>query len=231
MIGPWWRIAVLLPCLALGLAACSSDTESPPLEVEIFRASQKIVAQNRAARPVDRPPLRRADLDPLTGSFMEATLLRSDRLAYLYVNDRRDDPALGRIMVWRSDDNITLTTRNGVLVATRGLGGDILSSTVQVTGTRPGPTDSGEHVQMIRSLDDRQVRLHMACDLVDLGPELVEIVERKHPTRHLQQRCSAATGDIVNEYWIDTGNGLVWQSKQWAGPHIGYLRLRRLTNG
>ena len=38
-------------------------------------------------------------------------------------------------------------------------------------------------------------------------------------------------GVVVNDYWVDPGGGLVWQSRQWGGPAMGYLRTRRLTTG
>jgi len=224
-------IWMLLPLL--GLIGCSAGNEEVPLEVQLIRAGQGIAARQGGKAAAVRPPLRRADLDPLEGSFMEVTLERKDRLAYLFVNGQRQDDSPGRIMIWRTEDNVTLTTRNGMLIATRGLGGDILSSTVQVQGNLPGPATGGEHVQVIRALDGGDVRLAMACDLVDLGPETIEIIERKHATRHLQQRCSGGDGDgaghISNDYWVDFGNDLVMQSRQWAGPQIGYMRFRRLT--
>ena len=223
-----WIRALLGLIPLLGLIGCSSGNEVVPLEVQLIRAGQDVAARPRGKAP-ERPALRRTDLDPLEGSFMEVTLEREERLAYLFVNDQRQDDSPGRIMIWRSEDNVTMTTRNGMLIATRGLGGDILSSTVQVQGNLPGPATGGEHTQVIRALDNGKVRLTMACDLTDLGPETIEIVERKHATRHLQQRCSGTDGSIINDYWVDYGNGLVMQSRQWAGPQIGYMRFRRLT--
>ncbi len=47
----------------------------------------------------------------------------------------------------------------------------------------------------------------------------------------VQQRCSGGGGEVVNDYWVDSRGGLVWKSRQWAGPQIGYIRFRRLTTG
>lgn len=222
--------ALLLTFAALIQAGCSGGTAEAPLQLQALAASQQIIKARLAGPKAARPPLRRADLDPLEGSFLEVTLERRDQLAYLSVNATRHDDLPGKITVWRTQDNVTLAMRNGVLIATRGLGGDILSSLVQVQGTSPGPSGGGEHVQMIRSLDAQEVRLSLVCELVDLGPSTIVIVERNHLTRHLQQRCSGGGGDVVNDYWVDERAGLVWQSRQWAGPNIGYMRFRRLTH-
>lgn len=226
-----WRVkiralALLGPLLA---AACSGGRDAAPLQLELMRASQGVIAARTAGPPPERPPLRRADLDMLEGAFMEITRERAGQSAYLYVQAVRRDDQPGQVTVWRSEDDASFALRNGVLIATRGLGGDILSSSVQVAADRPGPADGGAHVQMIRGGDSGLQRLALACELQDLGAETVEIVEHRHATRHLRQSCSGAGGEIVNDYWVDGAAGLVWQSRQWAGPHIGYLRFRQLT--
>ncbi|MFT7592945.1 MAG: hypothetical protein ACI8R4_000256 [Paracoccaceae bacterium] len=242
---PMRRIALVCQLLVAGvlsggLAGCSGGNDSPSLELEVINAGRGLIGNKLAARSAPpRPPLTRAALDTLEGSFLEVTVERRDQLAYLYVSAQRRDGNPGLITVWRTDDDATLTMRNGVLIATRGMGGDILSSLVQVSGTTPGPTSGGERVQYIRAQDNKERRLALVCDLDDLGPETIVIVEQRHPTRHLRETCTdsgtesgAETGvrdTVVNEYWIDSRNQLIWQSRQWAGPDIGYLRTRRLT--
>ncbi len=222
---------LMIPALALLLAGCSGGNEAPVLELQVLKAGRDAIAERRG-KPA-RPALTRAVLDTLEGSFLEATLERKDLLAYLYVDAKRRDGDPGLITAWRSEDNVTLILRSGVLIATRGLGGDILSSTVQVTDA-PGPASGGEKVHYVRSLDNKALRLGMVCDLTDLGPETIEIIQRRHGTRHLRETCEGGVpgqeGRVVNDYWVDSRGGLIWQSRQWAGPHIGYLRLRRLTN-
>lgn len=220
----------------LFVAACSGGNEEPDLELQLITAGRAAIAAKTAAQ-VTRPPLTRAALDTVEGSFTEVILERRDQLAYVSVNSQRRDDGPGLITTWRTEDNITLSMRNGVLISTRGLGGDILSSTVQVAGDRPGPSQGGERIYYIRALENKTQRLALACDLVDLGPETIEIVELRTDTRRLREICtgglaadgSGETGKVTNDYWVDSRNGLVVQSRQWAGPFIGYLRLRRLT--
>lgn len=222
--------------LGLTLGGCSGGDAVPALELQIIRAGQAAVAA-RTGPKTTPPPVTRAALDAVEGSFLEAVLERRDQRAYLYVNARRRDEGPGLITVWRTGDNITLATRNGVLIATRGMGGDILSASVQVAGERPGPARGGEKILSIRALENKAVHLALACDLADLGPERIEILGHAHATRHLRETCrggiagvgSGSPGTVVNDYWVDARAGLVWQSRQWAGPDIGYLRLRRLT--
>lgn len=215
--------------LAVLLAACSSGTEEAPLQVQVFSNTRDLIRQRISPAETGLPPVTRAQLDALDGPALEVTLETRGAAAYLYVNAERDEGAAGQVTVWRTGDNSTLALRNGVLVATRGLGGDILSSEIRVSGGQPGPSGGGAHVMLIRGGDEEALRLVLVCDLEDLGAETVEIVERRYPTRHLRQSCSGSGGEVVNDYWVEERAGVVRQSRQWAGPHLGYLRLRQLA--
>ncbi|MCE8510021.1 YjbF family lipoprotein [Ruegeria pomeroyi] len=220
------RKGLILGLLAV-LTGCASGTEEAPLQVEIAKNARDIIKARRAG-PAELPPVTRAELDALTAPALEARVERLDMAAYLYVSAERDEGAAGHVQVWRTGDNVSLTMRNGVLVATRGIGGDILSSAVQVSGSLPGPSEGGPQVQMIRTGDIEERRMTLACELAERGPAQIEIVGRRHATRLVEQHCVGDTGEITNSYWIDTGAGVVWQSRQWAGPEIGYMRFRLL---
>jgi hypothetical protein len=219
-------LALLLSGLVAG---CSGGDGVPTLNAQVTKAAVGAVKARTAAKAQQPAPLTRAALNTVPGSYIEVVLERRDALAYLSLSGARRDDAPGQIQVWRSQDNASVAMRNGVLIQTRGLGGDILSSSVHVRGDAPGPSAGGERVMLIRALDNKELRLSLACDLRDLGPETIEIVQTRYATRHLQERCEGGEGAIRNDYWVDSRSGLVWQSRQWAGPYIGYMRTRRLT--
>jgi len=219
--------AVLLGLILLG--GCNRGPEGPSLELEILQIFSQKFSSIGAAPAAARPPLTRAALDTVEGAYIEVTLENSGIFAYLSQQLVRRDTNAGQIVVWRSEDNITLALRSGVLIATRGLGDDLLSASAQVVGTRPGPARGGGRTFQIRGLDNKQQTLRMACALQDLGADPVEIVGILYPTRHLKERCEGGGGVVQNDYWIDYRSGRVWQSRQWGGPTIGYLRIRQLT--
>lgn len=227
-------LAALAAAGLLALSGCSGGKDADPMQLQLLNAARSSVGQlaekARGGKPA-RPPLTRAMLDAVNQPVLELTVdRRGGGGAFLARTLQRSDGSPGRIEQWSSPDNVvTVSLRNGVLISTRGLGGDLLSSAVQVTGSRPGPSGGGAHRQMIRDLDYRETALELACDLVDLGPETLEIVGHRHPTRHLQQRCQGGGGRVVNDYWVEPRAGIVWKSRQWAGPHVGYLSMRRLV--
>ena len=233
---------LILGLLVLGLlvlAGCTRGNEGSggpgdaPLQLQIFKAGREAIA---AARATKTPELTRPFLDGVEGALLEVTLERRDQRAYLYVEAQRRDAYPGQIVVWRTGDNVSLMMRNGVLFATRGLGGDILSGRVQVANGVPGPSASGEKIYDIRAQDNKALHLSLICEVTDLGPKTVQIIGHTHPTRHLRETCEggrtsdgASSGVVVNDYWIDRSAGLVWQSRQWAGPEVGYLRIRQVN--
>lgn len=214
---------------ALLLAGCSGGVDAPTLQLQVIDAAREAISA-RTNPAAERPPVTRAVLNTLDGTFMEVTRLREDQTAFLYPSYTTRDSGPGEIVVWRTDSNETVTVRGGVLIATRGLGGDLLSTEVLLAGSGLGPAAGGARIFQIFGGNNAQTTLTLACEVTDLGPETIEIIEVRHATRHLREQCQGSSGAITNDYWIDAGRGLIWQSRQWAGPHVGYLRLRQVTD-
>jgi Group 4 capsule polysaccharide lipoprotein gfcB, YjbF len=223
---PIWKWAL---GSALVLMGCASGNEAPPLQVEVYRSVQKSNAARRSAKQLTPQGMSRAEINAHSHLTITEVLIEDRNvIGYVTLEETRRDNYPGRIEIWRTSDDISMTLRNGMLIATRGFGGDILSSTVQTAQSRPGPAQ-GDLMHQVRALDDREVTLAFGCDVVDLGIETIEVLEYKYSTRHVQQHCVASSGQVINDYWIDTNGSMIWQSRQWAGPIIGYLRFRRLT--
>ena len=224
------RVLALLALAATVLSGCAGgETGTVPIYRQIFDATAGSIQKNRA-RKAAPPPLTRAALAQVTDPYVEVTLERSGITAYLFQSTRRHDEFPGEIVQWRTEDEVTVTTRAGMVIATRGLGGDLMSASAPAAAGRVGPVSGGERLMDVRTGALELAQLTLACELEDRGPATVEIVELRHSTRHLVERCAVSGGGrIENEYWVDQGAGIIWQSVQWAGPHVGYLTLRRLT--
>lgn len=223
-----WRNRILSLGLIAGLAACSGGADAPSLQLQVIEAARSSIAA-RTAPKTERPPLTRAVLNTLDGKFLEITRERDDLTAFLYPSLTRRDHEPGTITVWRTETNETITVRGGVLIATRALGGDLLSTELRLAPGGLGPA-SGARVMHVFTGANQQATLTLACEVSDQGAETIEIIGARHATRHLREHCAGAGGTVVNDYWVEAGNGLIRQSRQWAGPHIGYLRLRQITD-
>jgi len=227
---------VLIPVLILGLGVLAGCTNQPDATGATVRAAEVIAGSIRGTgKPTEAPPLTRAALDAIEGEFIEVEIEKTGSSAYLYISGERRGAAAadegGRLLVWRTENDVSLTTRNGVLIATRGLGGDLVSSDshaigASLDGRRAG---QGARLQVYSALDNKAVEMHLVCDITAHGPETIVIVGRRHGTERFRETCETAGGVVVNDYWIDSRSPTIWQSRQWAGPYIGYVRIRQLT--
>ncbi|UWQ81902.1 YjbF family lipoprotein (plasmid) [Leisingera sp. S132] len=223
------RLTAALAAALLLLASCARGPEEKPGELEVLQAVGEQISRRRKPAP-PAAPLTRALLDQQPQNYIEVTIENRDAKAYLVRVLERRDSHPGTIEVWRTQDNVSLAFRQGMVIATRGLGGGLLSAEVPAAEGVGGPARGGARRYSLRADGNGQRVVAMACRLQDLGPETVEIVEITRPVRHLQEYCEGAGGVVVNDYWVDSrpGRTLVWQSRQWAGAETGYVRIRHL---
>lgn len=213
-------------------AACAKGPEDTPLEVEIGEVIREQIRLRTGKSQAPQPPvLTRALLDTITEPHVEVVIEDADLRDYVTLQLARTDDLPGRIEVWRTVDNITFSFRDGLLIATRGLRGTLLSATVPADGAGAmGPASGGARSYRFRGDDEGSFTVNLACELQDLGAVSLEIVERFYDVRHLQESCTGSEGGrIVNDYWVDSRTGRLWQSRQWAGPSLGYIRFRQVV--
>ena len=226
------RAGLLLALMAL--SACSTGPAETTADVELAKVIGARISQWRKPKP-EPLVVTRALLEQLDQPHIEVLVEREDLTGYMGLHLTRRDDLPGEITIWRSSDNATLAFRNGMLMTSRGLGDDLLSAEVPAVADQPGPARGGGRSYSLRGGDNQAFQLNMVCSVTDLGPETIEIVELRYTTRHLQEHCEGgegigAKGVVVNDYWIDSRTAKLWQSRQWAGPGIGYLRIRDLAS-
>jgi hypothetical protein len=226
------RAGLLLVLMAL--SACSTGPAETTADVELVKVIGARITQWRKPKP-EPIVVTRALLEQLDQPHIEVRVERDDLTGYMGLHLTRRDDLPGEITIWRSSDNATLALRNGLLMTSHGLGDDLLSAEVPAVGDQPGPARGGGRSYSLRGGDNQAFQLNMVCGVTDLGPETIEIVGIRYTTRHLQEHCEGgegigAKGVVVNDYWIDSRDAKLWQSRQWAGPGIGYLRIRDLAS-
>lgn len=137
----------------------------------------------------------------------------------------------GQVTTWLSADNTTLSFREGLLVATRGLGGDLMSADIAGPLALIRQGGSGLAVRIHRYLDgeDQTRILSFVCDVSSRGMRTIAVGDQRSGTRLMQERCVGADTEFQNLYWILPATGEIVQSRQWAGPRTGYLALRKIS--
>lgn len=218
-------INLVAAAAGLFLAGCSGGTDLPNTQAAQFGTYVDVLRTRPEATPAV-PALTPAVIDGLTVSTLEVQLERTGQTAFLVPYSDRS----GGLRTWRTADDVQLTMRSGVLVTTRGLGNDLGStdagSAVQSVRTRNAV--SGPHTLYVKNGDNGITQIPLSCDMRNLGVEAIEIVQRTTKTVHLQENCSGASAPVTYDYWVDTRDGTVLKSRQWAGPGVGYVQTRLL---
>jgi hypothetical protein len=132
------------------------------------------------------------------------------------------------VQTWVSDEGESLSLRNGVIIATRGLGNDVMATDIsQVYPALVRGIGRALRINDYLDGEDRIVREQYTCEIGTLRRETLEIFQRKHETRVISETCAGEGGSFRNLYWIDTA-GLIWQSRQWISPRVGAVDIQIL---
>lgn len=131
---------------------------------------------------------------------------------------------------WLSADGISITTRGGLLAATRGFGGDLLSAETAPLAAALR-ADRGHYSRAVEHLDGENLvrETHLDCEVTSGGRTAIEVVEKTYRVRLLTETCRSGTDTLTSQFWID-GSGQVRQSRQWVSKAIGMVFVQQLVD-
>jgi len=217
------------------LAGCSSDDNQPEsFSNQIFGSVKEIVATRREG-PRQKTVVTPEMLAQTTTAALQVNPEARGGSDFLRRVAARTDSSIGAVEIWNSSDSAQIFLRNGVVVGTRGIGGDIIAADASVTvrslQNRSGA--SGKRNYIVSDGDNTTTDYNFRCDLTNLGTENISIVNLLVATNHIQENCvggPSGTAVVQNDYWVQNGTGLVRKSRQWMGPRTGYFELILLKN-
>lgn len=131
----------------------------------------------------------------------------------------------GDVTVWQTLDGITLSFKGGSLIATRGLGDDLMSAGVagrlEMLRNTTGADESGyyPHIRSYLDGEDRTVFRGYQCRRV---PQARTGTDRDSALRRIEELCVSPANRFTNVYWLDL-EGAVIRSRQWISPTIEYM--------
>lgn len=211
----------LTACICLG--ACGPLAERKPL----FEGVQGLVSgaeppganqQADARETLSREQIDSADVELLL--FAPADSESSVLLAHAATNGAR--------RTWASDEAISLTLHDGVIVASRGLGNDLMGADAAaahaaIVAGQGASTRVHDYLDGEDQITQRTYNCTASTERVDD----LEIFGRIYETRVVKERCEGERIRFQNLYWVD-GVGTIRQSRQWLSPQVGLLDLQRL---
>lgn len=213
-------------CLAafLTLSACGSDND----RLNGFNLARDVVAgaasSVRPSAPTGALGLTRADLAQI---LTPVDLITVERLGAQAVIAKIATNA--GVETWSSVDKKTVSFRSGLLVASRGLGDDLIGATVpNLSQITSGGSYPRSHSWM--RANDQVVRSDFSCRTELVGSSAITIVERSYPVRQFRESCTGDGGAFQNDYWVQIG-GKLRQSRQFVSDGVGYVLIQHLSDG
>ncbi len=224
------NLALLALLSTAVLTGCGND----PLAGDYARPLKAIAAKLQAGRGAAPPTL--ATLDP-AGTLALRNALEDDGQPIILVGN----PALkytnlmapygqnGDVQTWASQEYETVALRQGLLVATRGFGADLMSSTGP--GIAQIASGAGTTRRQYYYLDgaDQPHRFDYDCVLAPAGTESIAVLGKIYATRKVTESCSGNQDSFTNAFWFDKSQNLR-QSQQMIAPGTDDLFLQRVID-
>jgi len=174
----------------------------------------------------DRVTGPHAEIERAGGPLLRAGVPRLGTQAMMRPSGRNGD-----VITWEAPDEVSISLAGGVLVATRGLGFDLMSAEVRQTrGMLAGAPMPARGYARLHSYLDGENRVQFEsflCREAGRRPETITLRGMTRQTLRVTESCTSPDVGFVNEYWLGA-DGLLWRSRQWIGPRLGYLETSRL---
>lgn len=214
------RIAALAG-LAL-LAACGNQGGGGANQLQMATAAIGSLFAERQAPVNLRTALTREQIDASETSLLLAEVpIRAGQALMSPV------VANGNRLTWGTADGITITTQNGFVVATRGLGADLFGADIAGTMALLRSGGASRRIHDLITGDDSVERRSYSCEISVQGSETITIFGRAYATTKVSEICRDDRIGWENIYWID-GSGTMRKSQQWVSEDVQYILIERL---
>jgi hypothetical protein len=224
MIGPLKKRGIAGLCALALLAACGSDAENGTIKSigTTFLASLKA---GKAPEP-----------QPLTAQQIGQALASTSEPVNMIVVENRQAQGLvqqievnGPYRTYANPQRHAIIFRSGIVTATRGLGGDLMSSDINRLLPLIRSRQSGVAPYTMRFLDGEDVtyELTYSCNVTSGGTHQVAAGVINTSARLMSAKCTGNGPELSNSFLV-AGNGSVVGSRQWLGDLTGYVSVQPL---
>ena len=138
-------------------------------------------------------------------------------------------PGSNTLETWLGADGATVSLNNGELVATRGLGNDLMGSIVpRATTLKERLGNPYTKTMRFLTADDQNDDLSLECTVRQFHKsEKIVIFEKSHEVLKYFETCKTENYALENLFW-QNAEGLTIMSKQFHSPSVGQLLIMRL---
>ncbi len=182
----------------LALSGCGSEKQGTTGVGIAKGLITQAIAARKGAEPA--PPVTREVLSQFKTPMIQTDIPALGDTIYLVPYGKN-----GGVDTWSGGDDRNISFRDGVMIATRGFGPDIMQSVAPSINQIASGDGSYDRAYYYLDGADRTQRFDYRCNLRVAGTETITVVDRQHTTRHVVEECSGKTGVFANEYWFENG--------------------------
>jgi len=215
--------ARLLPALMaaiLGLTGCSSNPDTTAL----YAAALPVLRAKPALDPAFLAAQVRAQK---TGErFLLTTLESNPAQLSIFLSQMRSEAS--GVTTWVGPGGEQIMTQNGMLVGTRGFGGDILAADVTDSEALIRSFGSGYVTRLMTVIDGENHATTRAfrCAIAPGETQPVNQGAIDVLTRTVTETCKSRGITFDNYYWVVPTSREIIQSSQWAGQTTQKISIR-----
>ena len=138
-------------------------------------------------------------------------------------------PGEGKGTTWLAVDGATITFDKGVLIASRGMGSDVMGGSTSIPNWEKIQIGDTYNRKLSYIRNDNAIYIEeFICTIKgSYANRLIDVFDVKFDTTLLVERCTSTLITIENQYFIDKF-GLVRRSRQYHGQNTGYIITERL---
>lgn len=213
------KITPLICIAALGLSACGSDPDAQKGLKQVQALTKAVFS--RAEAPVGPTPEEAlvATLQSTSGP-VAAIAIEAQGVALAFVETAQNGP----VRTWTNGANQTMSTKGGMIVATRGYGDDLMANDspeiIALVQSKRNGTQNRE--MYFNDGSDTNIRYVIPCTVARAGTENVQTINGPVSTTKMTESCVSGAFEVENTFWVN-GSGTTLQSRQWVSGGIGYV--------
>lgn len=135
----------------------------------------------------------------------------------------------GPIRTWASKSYETISLKDGIVVATRGFGADLMSATAPTLGQAKSASGFFHRVYYYLDGADQPQQSDFDCNFASSGTETITVLGAAYATHRVTESCSNPQTRFENLYWFD-GSGSLRQSLQYVSAQAALVQLQRVID-
>ena len=214
----------------IALSGCGSDSSVQDLRSQVRIIGSVLVPGATRSGPA------LGNLDPSAAQDLRARLQTAGQPTLLVINPGQGFAELmtpfgrnGGVETWTSPGQTTISLRDGLLVASRGFGPDLMSSSGPgLSQVRTGQGATRRSFYYLGGADERRA-FDFDCTLATEGSQTITVLGKAYATRKVTESCTHPLGNFVNVYWFDH-RLILRQSRQVVTLGMESLLIQRIID-